>query len=103
MNTANLSGAGSAARPAGGKPTRWALAWGFVCVSVAAALAFYVIEAVELSRRLGGFEGLEAARPAGYPGIRWFIVICALYSALIAGSAVQFVRAWKATRYDTKG
>jgi hypothetical protein len=103
MNTADLSDGDSAARAARSKHGCWAFAWGFVCVSIAAALTFYVIEAVGLSRRLGGFEGMEAARPTGYPGIRWFIVICALCSVVIVCSAVQFFRACKANRHENKG
>ena len=103
MNTANPSDADSVVRAARRKHTRRAFAWGFVCVWIAAAFTFYVIQAIGLSRRLGGFEGMEAARPTGYLGIRWFIVICALCSVIIVCSALQFFRACKAARYENKG
>src|SRR5690349_9691839 len=102
MNTAEPS-QGDLSLPNPQKKRRMAFAYGIASLSAAGALAFYVFAAFELSRRSGGFARLETARPNGYPGIRWFIVICVSCAVFIAYCTLHFLRVLRAMRHERNG
>lgn len=80
-----------------------AFTWGLTSLCFAAAFGFYVSAAVGLSHHFGGFAGMENTRPAGYPGTRWFVAICAACTAVIIYSTLQFIRACRAIHHESNG
>ena len=81
---------------------REAVLWGLAGVCLAGALVFYIYEAYRLSRFFGGFNGMEVARPADYPGIRSFLLICILGGTIVFGCVLQAFRVHRNTRHEEK-
>lgn len=92
----NIGDKRAAAKPANAaRFQRQALLFGLGGVFLLGALAFDIYETYRLSRYFGGFKGMEAVRPAHYPGNRLFLLICIL--AGVAGIGCLF-RAFQFSR-----
>jgi hypothetical protein len=74
------------------------LLFGFGFVAAGSAVTFYIVEMIRLSRFFGGFERMEVARPAGYPGILGAILIPAPAAGLAVYCAWRFIRACQRVR-----